>query len=183
MLSVKNNRQIVLIDQKRQKRVKRRDLFRFESMDIQNLQWAIRTAGGSHLAVNDNGILTVKSGCPITTTFLRIVEKNHLEECFQGINCAMALCATQANTSGNLPSYIVSVPGYQTTTVSSKRHCVSLSAFTVARQSKNITVSAFQYFTFRNVLAHTSRVSKQLKRLCPALYSNSETGTAPKHFC
>lgn len=40
-------------------KVKRRHLFRFEALEGPDQQWAIRSSGGSHLAVNHKGNLIV----------------------------------------------------------------------------------------------------------------------------
>lgn len=44
----------------RKKKVARRDLFRFESYDLQHHQWVIRTSDNRHLAVDESGSLFVE---------------------------------------------------------------------------------------------------------------------------
>ena len=43
----------------------------------------------------------LQTECQIKTTFLRYIEDKHLFDCFNGDNCTMMLCATNATTGEN----------------------------------------------------------------------------------
>jgi hypothetical protein len=147
----------------RKKKVARRDLFRFESYDLQHHQWVIRTSDNRHLAVDESGSLFVESGC-ITTTFLRFVKPEHLQSCFDGLVCKMCLCATSVN--GNTSFFLSS--DLKTILELPLEHCATYQSFGMyldgSNQSKHIRT-----FSLLPAIAH-SNISRSLKLLCPKQY-------------
>ncbi|XP_062518208.1 uncharacterized protein LOC134193392 [Corticium candelabrum] len=152
-------------------RVGRHELLRFQSHDG---QWVIRTWDGSHLAMENDGRLTVKTGC-VTTTFLRLVSFDDLLSCFEGISCKMILCATSLSTGA---SFIVKRDD-QAVRVSSGE-CKSYQKFKESETLKRLQKSGQdRYFEITFLIANSESVKTMLvpglKRLCPRTFDPTAT--------
>lgn len=160
-------------------KMSRKDLFSFESMDLRNQQWTLRTSDSSHLAIDSEGKLIIEYGC-ITTTFLRIVSGKHLEKCLEGVACTMALCATRI---GMNESYIVS-SNYSEI----RPHalplgsCATLRDFRHQPRTTNLNLELYEV-TIRSAASLRHRASRGLKRLCPHLYDSPAQLATTMQMC
>ncbi|XP_062520753.1 uncharacterized protein LOC134195698 [Corticium candelabrum] len=161
------------------KKVTRHEMFRFELYGSSDEQWVIRTFDRSHLAVDSKGNLMVETGC-VKTTFLRHVDAEHLNDCFNGVQCLMLLCAT--STDPKTATFIVSPTNHATHQLNNG-DCMSYKSFQAIQQSLtkptfNITNYQFNFLTAGN---HTDMISQGLKKLCPRPFDPS--GQAQNDIC
>ncbi|XP_062518222.1 uncharacterized protein LOC134193403 [Corticium candelabrum] len=159
--------------------VTRHELLRFESYDVYNDQWVIRTWDGRHLAVDDDGRLIVKTGC-VTTKFLRFVSPENLLSCFESIQCKMILCGTSINSLSIKKSFIVKQDGPGTPVLSSQ--CQNYQNFKESGTLRNLQNSThFVNFLLTSSDSVNQRLTSGLKRMCPRAFDPS--GNASNNQC
>ena len=116
----------------------------------------------------------LQSGC-VSTTFLRIVDESHLEECYNGSHCVMSLCATALSNSRN--SFILA-PANHNYSVSVKREqCKNHAAFRALKQAREGQATTINWHRL-TILAATRNqhmLSKGLKLLCPEQFERKKT--------
>lgn len=113
--------------------------------------------------------ILLQSGC-VTTTFLRIVDGGHLEECFSGKECTMRLCATRIR-SPNMNSYVVTPNrGLAPPVPLTSDQCSTNAQFRLATTIINSVDDKAYYFKFSVVPFFRQHLSRGLRRFCPHLY-------------
>jgi hypothetical protein len=135
---------------------------------MKNEQWVLRTWDGRHVAVDQDGNLTVEDGC-VKTTFLRVIMSEDLADCLIGINCSMFLCATSLS-AGNSTYFMASI---SMGTLLQEGQCLTSNRFAHSKTLERFGSDLRNFrFTFVQAISDHARsmLSNRLRRLCPRAF-------------